>query len=99
MWSNYLRIRLFIVNARTCCLFLNVGFTIIQVCETDRSGDHCQCKDSLLLTLPKRGSCHGMQRQREVPEWVPLKQKELGERMSRSFIVVSVGKVRQDKQA
>jgi len=48
--------------------------------------------------FPRGRACPAMQRQKEVPEEV-LKQKELGERMSRSFIVVSVGKARQGKQA
>lgn len=43
-----------------------LGFTVIQVCETNRLRDDCHFKDSLLLAVPKRrerasqrGATHG----------------------------------------
>ena len=42
------------------CLFENVGFIIIQICEADRSGDDCHGKDSY-YSSQEEGSCHTTQ--------------------------------------
>lgn len=99
MWSKYPRIRLFIANARTVLLVFKMQVLLLfrHVRPTDQETTVNE-KRACYSHFPRGRACHAMQRQKEVPEEV-LKQKELGEKMSRSFIVVSVGKARQGKQA
>ena len=81
---------------RTFC-FKMLLWLLCRCCETDRSGDNCHWKDSLLLTFPRGGGRrHPAEPHGEAPS-LPGGRRGEGKAWAMALIVASGGEVRKGR--